>query len=316
MNVPLDKIRPSPHPIRSSWDEDKMVELAQSVKEQGIIVPIKVRPAEGEMCEIVYGHRRVEAARRAGLKDIPAFSEGVDDTDALIQALIENVQREDMEPIDLAQALADLKTETSWSNMEIERRGIMPNQTVSRYLSLLNEPPDIQAMIARGSPQGVTPEGKITPRHVDQTRQVGLNSPQRGEVLRKAEREGLTTKQTRQVAESLAAAGSEKRRQYLIDHPYSPYTHDPAYQREREQQYGDHDVLLQDKRERPADEGWMGLPSVKQAIDTIKWWERGLKDLREMAAAGKMAPEAKRFVAHRLESFAEELESLIMDFGE
>jgi len=294
-----------------------MIQLAQSIKEQGVIVPIKVRPAQSHLYEVVYGHRRVEAARRVGLSEIPAFVEGVDDTNALIQALIENVQREDMEPIDLAQALKELQDVTGWSQHEMARQGIMPPKTISVTMALLREDPSVQTLVRRG-PQGghESPIGVISREHVTVAREVGLDPEQRRQTLHKAAQEGLSISQTRQVAESIAAAGSEKRRQYLIDHPYSPYTHNPTYQRQREQQYGDHDVLLQDKRERPADEGWIGLPSVKQAIDTIKWWECGLKDLREMADEGKMAPEAKRFIAHRLESFAEELESLIMDFGE
>ncbi len=159
--IDIRLIRPSPNPIRKTWDEDKMNELAASIKEHGVISPIKVRPiskefnecryhgldwVEGaqlnehdEACsacehlrdihgiyqdweleeddsfvmgepflEIVYGHRRVEAARRAGLTEVPAIIDGIDDTDALIQALIENCQREDMNPIDEAKALKAL----------------------------------------------------------------------------------------------------------------------------------------------------------------------------------------------------------------
>jgi len=313
MNVPLDKIRPSPHPIRSSWDEDKMVELAQSVKEQGIIVPIKVRPTTNAHYEIVYGHRRVEAARRAGLSEIPAFSEGVDDTDALIQALIENVQREDMSVEDKAIAVRTIKDMTGWSNRELERHGIVSNETASQWLRWFSEY-EAGAAVRVDTQLGPGDEGVM--KTLEIRRALGDDIEVKRQVAKKASKENLNREQTRQVAESVAAAGSEKRRQYLIDHPYSPYTHDPAYQREREQQYGDHDVLLQDAPERPADEGWIGLPSVKEAIDTIKWWHETLKDMRKMASLGKMAPEAKRFIAHRLESFAEDLETLIFEFGE
>ena len=65
MKIPLDLIAPSPTPVRTTWDEDKMNELAQSIKEQGVIVPVKVRPVNGHY-ELVYGHRRTEASRRAG----------------------------------------------------------------------------------------------------------------------------------------------------------------------------------------------------------------------------------------------------------
>ena len=72
--IPINKIHPSPNPIRKSWDEDKMEELTQSIKERGVIVPIKVRP-NGDSYEVVYGHRRIEAAGRAQLHSIPAIVE-------------------------------------------------------------------------------------------------------------------------------------------------------------------------------------------------------------------------------------------------
>jgi len=209
MNIRLDLIKPSPRPVRTSWDEDKMNELAQSIKEQGVIVPIKVRPLypcteqeaidcgmesylgagagnlpivcsprspyhrgygqdiawmcyneektkvweDGHWCsgdavpipfEIVYGHRRVEAARRAGLDEIPAIVEGIDDTDALVQALIENIQRENLDPLDEARSYRLIADECDSSMSEVAQIVGKPERVVYNIVALLDESPTVQ----------------------------------------------------------------------------------------------------------------------------------------------------------------------------
>ena len=119
MKIPLELIRPSPNPIRTSWGEDGLRELTESIKEQGLIVPIKVRSI-GDAYEIIYGHRRAEACRRAGMHEIECIVDGMDDTNALIQAWIENSQREDMSALDRARALRVSKRARRWQADERE----------------------------------------------------------------------------------------------------------------------------------------------------------------------------------------------------
>ena len=107
--IQLSDIVNSTQPIRSSYDEKEMERLVQSIQHYGVIQPIKVRPNGQDTYEMVDGHRRVEASRRAGLDDIEAFVEGVDDKTALIQSLIANVQREDMSDLDKGYALKAIK---------------------------------------------------------------------------------------------------------------------------------------------------------------------------------------------------------------
>jgi ParB family chromosome partitioning protein len=95
MKIKLSEIHPSPNPVRKTWDDDKLAELAQSIDKHGLVVPIKVRPNSGGY-EIIYGHRRVEACRQNNAEEIESIVEGLDDTRALIEALIENLQREDL----------------------------------------------------------------------------------------------------------------------------------------------------------------------------------------------------------------------------
>ncbi len=302
-NINLRLIQTSPQPVRSAWDENGMNGLVQSVAAQGVIVPVKVRPV-GDRYQIIYGHRRVEAARRAGLTAVPAIVESLEENEALVQALIENVQRENLGPMDTARALQSLKEATGWSNKEIDRQGIISRSYAGRLLALLEEPGEIQDKL-----EGVASGNPLTEGHVRQARAAGATPEERVSIIEKAAEEELTATQTRRVAEAVVAAATPRRKQYLIDQPYSAYTHEPDNVRQREERYGDHDPLLRDApREAPKDEAWRSLPSVRQAIDLTKTWKRELETLREMADVGKMSPEAKQFIRHRLEGFIADLQ--------
>ncbi len=310
MQIALSLIRPSPRPVRTTWDEEKMDELAASIKEQGVIVPVKVRPA-GEGYEVVYGHRRIEAARRAGLGDIEAIIEGVEDTDALVQALIENIQREDMEPLDTAHALNQLKRLRAWSNMDLERHGIMPNNTASKYLTLLAEPEAVQRLVAKPLPTGEAAPGSVTASHVREVRAAAPDESTRVAVIEKAAQEGMTAMQARRVAESVAAAPTPEAKARLLDWEYSPAIHDPDLIRSRAQQYGARDPMYQPPVTEPADQEWRQTPEVATAvqgvIEATKRFQTLADAMLDLSRIGKMAPEAKRFVAHRLRQLAERL---------
>lgn len=311
MKIPLSQIRPSPKPIRSSWDEEKMEELAQSIKAQGLIVPIKVRPVDGNY-EIVYGHRRTEAARRAQLAEIECFIEGLDDTAVLVQALIENIQREDLQPMDVAHSLDALGGQTGWGPLEISKHGIMGRRTAARFLALLKEPVTVQELVARGKPGGELPKGRIGVTHVDQIKASGADALLRGKLAEKVAKECLTGTQIREVANSVTAAKTEKRRDYLLKRPYHPSIHNANEVKAREEQFGDHDPLLRKGPAKPTiSQEWEVLPTVKNIIDMAKMWRKELKELERATDLGKLAPEAKWFVARRLKPFADRLNKWI-----
>lgn len=240
MKIALKQIEPSPHPVRTAWDEGKMEELAQSIKEQGVIVPIKVRPIGDHRhdlvhkWEIVYGHRRAEACRRAGLVYIEVVIEEVEDPNVLIQALIENVVREDLGPMDVARGLQALKDETGWSQSEMARQGIMDQRRISEMLLLLNEPEEIQQIVAQVSKvyRHAVDSDPLAPlshagdkiaqlgeHHVRMARQAGLSAADRVKVINKAAEEGLTAKQTRHVADALAQATTPAVRERILKIP-------------------------------------------------------------------------------------------------
>jgi ParB/RepB/Spo0J family partition protein len=299
MQIALSLIQNSPTPVRTTWDEDKLNELAQSLKEQGLIQPIKVRPL-GDEYEIVYGHRRVEAARRAGFELIDATVEGMDDQQALIQALIENLQREDMTAMDTARALKALKEVTRWNNREIAERGIMAVAHTSRLLSLLDQPVEIQKML-QDDPQG------ITERHVREVREVVSDDALKVAVLRKAQEEQLSSAQVRRVAESVAAAPGEHAKQVLIDQPYSQLYHDPDFIKDRADTFGAHDPIYSNTQRSHLNEDWKATPEVSNVIALMRSWMGSLTEFRKADELGKMSPEARGFVGRRVRQFAEAL---------
>ena len=321
MLIDLKLIQNSPTPIRTARDEDKLNELAQSLKEQGLIQPIKLRPIDfrngvvideaGQVLgsevhpvkyEIVYGHRRVEAARRAGFVEIDATIEDMSDDEAMVQALIENIQREDMTPLDTARALKVLKDTTGWSNMDIERQGILTNVHVSRLLALLEQPKSVLELF---NPQpGVEP---LTEQHVRQVRQVIPDDTLKTAVLQKASDEGLSASQTRRVAESIAAAPSEQAQQVLLEQPYSQFQHDPDFIKERAERYGAHDPLYSNGQKSTLNQDWQNTPEVSNIISTIQAWKTALAGFREAGALGKMSPEARGFIARRVRQIGNSL---------
>src|SRR5439155_16800023 len=107
-SLPIDRIRPGRYQPRTRMDDACLAELSESIKVQGVVQPILVRPVDGGRYEIVAGERRWRAAQRAGLKEIPALIRAVPDQAALALALVENIQREDLNPLEEAQGIKRL----------------------------------------------------------------------------------------------------------------------------------------------------------------------------------------------------------------
>jgi ParB family chromosome partitioning protein len=311
MKIQLSDIKPSSLAIRKTWSEEGLEELAQSIKEHGLIVPIKVRPTNGKY-ELVYGHRRVKAMRRAGIQEAEAFVEGVNDTEVLVQALVENVQREDMSPIDISKTLFAIQEETGWSQKEMGRRGLMPEKTISNYMLLLQESPRVQKLIERGAPSGhgggqFASKGKVTPAHVREVRESGVSETERVEIIEKAAKEGLTADQTRRIAETMKAAPGPQAKKKVLEWKYSPTLHDPELIKSRAKEYGAHDALYRGKTAK-SDVDWRQAPEVKAVIDSIREIHKSvLPDWQK--STQKMSPEAKKFIARLVRNLSTDLDA-------
>jgi ParB/RepB/Spo0J family partition protein len=292
MKIKLSDIKPSPLAIRKTWLEEGLEELAQSIKEHGLIVPIKVRHSNGKY-EIIYGHRRVKAMRRAGITETEAIVDEVDDTQVLIQSLIENVQREEMPPIDIAKALFAIQEETGWSQKEMGRRGIMGESSIQHYMALLAESPEIQKMIVKAKDQGSTPEGTVTEHLVRLVRHSGLPQSEREAVIKKAAEERLTAEQTRRVADTVKAAKSEERKKYLLETPYSPLKFEPELEKELPAKHLEAD--------RSSEIDWNLQPDAGRILEKLSMWEKeDIPNMRASKELDKLAPEVGQFIARRI----------------
>ena len=149
VEIPLSKVDPNPDQPRQTLDEETLQALADSLKQQGVIQPILVRRTRGRY-QIVAGERRFRAAGLAGLETVPAIVRDVSDRDALEIALIENIQREELNPIEEAAAYQRLITEHGYTQDSVAERVAKDRSTVSNTLRLLRLPKDLRRMVARG----------------------------------------------------------------------------------------------------------------------------------------------------------------------
>jgi ParB family chromosome partitioning protein len=144
--IALDRIRPGPFQPRSVFEPESLAELANSIREQGVIQPIVVRPV-GDTFEIIAGERRWRAAQQAGLEDIPVIVREVDDEVAVALALIENIQREDLNPLEEATALKRLVEDFQLTHAEAAQAVGRSRSMVSNLLRLLELTAEVRDMV-------------------------------------------------------------------------------------------------------------------------------------------------------------------------
>ncbi|HSL25501.1 MAG TPA: ParB/RepB/Spo0J family partition protein [Acidimicrobiia bacterium] len=149
-HVALDEIRPNPQQPRTLFDEEGLNTLAESIAAVGLLQPVILRRHPEGGYVLVAGERRWRAARRAGLKTIPAVIRSGDDTASLTEALIENLQRADLTPLEEAAAYQQLLEDFGMTHDEVGKRVGKSRAAVTNTLRLLTLPPPIQGMIERG----------------------------------------------------------------------------------------------------------------------------------------------------------------------
>ncbi len=142
--VPIDIIEPNPYQPRSNFDAEAMNELANSIKEQGVIQPITLRKIEDNKLQLVSGERRLKAAKMAGLTDIPAYIVIAEDRAMLEIAIVENIQRENLNPIEIALGYKQLIEDHGLTQEKLSERLGKSRPSISNHLRLLNLPGDIQ----------------------------------------------------------------------------------------------------------------------------------------------------------------------------
>jgi ParB family chromosome partitioning protein len=142
--IPLKQINTNPDQPRKEFDEDKLAELSESIKNHGIIQPVTVRKTARNKYELITGERRYRASKMAGLKSIPAFIREADDVQVMEMALVENIQRQDLNAIEIAFSYQKLVDECNLSYEDLSKRVGKKRATVNNYLRLLKLPIEIQ----------------------------------------------------------------------------------------------------------------------------------------------------------------------------
>jgi ParB family chromosome partitioning protein len=194
LQIDLDRIRPNRDQPRERFDQVQLEELAQSVQQQGVLQPVIVRKnADGEF-DLIAGERRWRAAQIAGLLKIPAIVKDVSDDHVLEIALIENLQREELNPIEEASAYQTLIDDLDLTQQEIADRVGKQRATVANALRLLNLHPDVQALIK---------EGRLAAGHAKPLAALTVARDQI-ELARRIAKEGLSVRQAEAIAGRVA----------------------------------------------------------------------------------------------------------------
>src|SRR5581483_445178 len=183
LEVPVDGVAPNPRQPRTSFEDESLEALAVSIREVGVLQPIVVRRGERGY-ELIAGERRLRAARLAGLATIPAVVRESDDADALREALIENIHREDLNPIELAEAFRELLEELGLKQETLAERLGVSRSHVANTIRLLALPADVQQLLA---------ERKIQAGHGRALLALGDEEAQRTLALRAAAEELVRT---------------------------------------------------------------------------------------------------------------------------
>lgn len=150
LELPLDQITENPYQPRTIFNEEALNELASSIKELGVIQPITVRKVDTQKYELISGERRWRASKIAGLTTIPAFIRIANDEESLMMALVENIQRQDLDPIEVALSYNRMIEELNLTQEQMSERVGKKRSTITNYLRLLKLDPIIQTGIRDG----------------------------------------------------------------------------------------------------------------------------------------------------------------------
>ncbi len=146
----LDKIEANPYQPRKEFSDEALDELAQSIKQQGVITPITVRHMPNGNYQLIAGERRFRASQRAGLTEIPAYIRVATDTQMMEMALVENIQRENLNAMEIAFSYAALLEECQLTHEQLSERVGKNRATITNYLRLLNLPSETQLALSSG----------------------------------------------------------------------------------------------------------------------------------------------------------------------
>lgn len=312
MKINLKEIKPSPKPIRSTWDEVKLNELKWSLMEEGQVEPIGVHE-NNHGYVIVWGHRRTEAARRAGWNDIEAVVVPQDEVNNLIQAGIENLAGEDMSVDDKAKWAFRLK-ELGLSQGEISRRSSIANNVIGRWLAYKSEKES--GIVFRAEPSlGGGDEGVM--KTVITKQILGDDITAKKAIAAKVSEDQLNQSQTRAVAEAYRDAPTPEVKAAVLRQPIiSRDTSADILRRsvthvERETGFKVMDEQTEFKKEREERrtmEAWDF--AVREFLDSTRLYVELTKKVPALLKYGKFSPEAAQFTIRKIDGLIDELKTI------
>jgi ParB family transcriptional regulator, chromosome partitioning protein len=185
--IPVELIGPNPRQPRRDFDESGLVSLAESLRERGVLQPVLLRPIAGGTYELIAGERRWRAARLAGFETVPALVRTHDDSESLELALIENMAREDLNPVEEARACALLVEELGLTREDVGRRVGRSRVAVSNLLRLLDLPDEVLDLLAAGHLSEGHGRALLTASDHETRRRLARSAVQEGWSVRQTE---------------------------------------------------------------------------------------------------------------------------------
>lgn len=193
--IPVEQIEVNPKQPRRDFDEQALQELTESIKQHDIIQPVTVVKIGQNKYQLISGERRWRASKMAGIKDIPAYIRTADDQEMLELALLENLQREDLNAIEIGLSYKRLMDECSMTQEQVAERMKKDRSTVTNYIRLLRLPPDIQKAVR---------DGELSMGHARAI--IGLNMiDQQLYVYREVKEKGLSVRQVEALVKDMLA---------------------------------------------------------------------------------------------------------------
>ncbi len=201
INLPIDKIMPNPYQPRRFFERESLEELAVSIQEYGVLQPISVRLINGRSYELVAGERRLRASKIAGLLTIPALVVNITDQESAILAIIENIQRQNLNFLEEAEGLQNLINDYSFTQEEVARRVGKNQSTVANKLRILKLPKSVQRVLI---------ENNLTERHGRALLRLTQEEDMLA-VLQRVIANGLTVAKTEELVETIYEKQNSRR---------------------------------------------------------------------------------------------------------
>ncbi len=210
LRLPIENIETNPKQPRRDFDEQALQELAHSIKLHDLIQPVTVSKLHGNKYRLISGERRLRAAKMAGLKDVPAYIRQADDQELLELALLENLQREDLNAIEIALSYKRMMDELNHTQEEVAERMGKDRSTVTNYIRLLKLPPDIQVAVRNGEISMGHARALINVDKIDQQLYI----------FDEIKTKGLSVRQTEHLVRNLYKEGTAKKTNNALPDSY------------------------------------------------------------------------------------------------